>query len=61
MAYNMVSSVASSSPSIGFSAGGAKDVNSLQENILLNYLPLPSDVTYEGLFYYYHFDRLRAE
>ena len=56
MAYNMASSVASASPSTGFSAGGAKDVNSFRENILLDYLPMPSDVTYEGLFYDYHFD-----
>ncbi len=56
MAYNMVSLVASASPSIGFSAGGAKDVNSFRENILQGYLPLPNDVTYKGLFYDYYFD-----
>ena len=47
---------AAPSPSIGFSAGGAKDVNSFRENIKQDYLPLPSDVTYEGLFYDYYFD-----
>ncbi len=44
------------SPSIGFSAGGAKDISNFRENILQDYLPLPSDVTYEGLFYDYYFD-----
>ena len=56
-AYNMVTSVvAASPPSIGFSAGGAKDVSNFRENINQGYLPLPSDVTYEGLFYDYYFD-----
>ncbi|MDQ1282479.1 MAG: Ca-activated chloride channel [Euryarchaeota archaeon] len=55
--YNMVTSVvAASPPSIGFSAGGAKDVSNFRENINQGYLPLPSDVTYEGLFYDYYFD-----
>jgi Ca-activated chloride channel family protein len=44
------------SSSIGFSAGGAKDISNFRENILKDYLPLPSDVTYEGLFYDYYFD-----
>jgi Ca-activated chloride channel homolog len=41
---------------IGLSAGGAKDVSNFRENIYNNYLPLPTDVTYEGLFYDYFFD-----
>ena len=41
---------------IGFSTGGAKDINNFRENIKNNFLPLPSDVTYEGLFYDYFFD-----
>lgn len=41
---------------IGFSVGGAKDINSLRENIKNNFLPVPTDVTYEGLFYDYLFD-----
>ncbi|MGB5101579.1 MAG: VWA domain-containing protein [Methanothrix sp.] len=56
MSYSMAAPAASASPSIGFSAGGAKDVNSFRENIKQDYLPLPSDVTYEGLFYDYYFD-----
>jgi hypothetical protein len=42
---------AAPSPSIGFSTGGAKDINNFRENIMQGYLPLPSDVTHEGLFY----------
>ena len=42
--------------SIGISTGGAKDINNFRENISNNYLPLPTDVTYEGLFYNYLFD-----
>jgi len=41
---------------IGFSTGGAKDIGNFRENIQNNYLPLPSDITYEGLFYDYYFD-----
>ncbi|OPY50171.1 MAG: von Willebrand factor type A domain protein [Methanosaeta sp. PtaU1.Bin112] len=56
MAYAAAPAMAAApSPSIGFSAGGAKDINNFRENILQDYLPLPSDVTYEGLFYDYYF------
>ncbi|MDD5495236.1 MAG: VWA domain-containing protein, partial [Dehalococcoidia bacterium] len=41
---------------IGLSAGGAKDINNFRENITRDYLPLPTDITYEGLFYDYYFD-----
>lgn len=41
---------------IGFSAGGAKDINNFRENIKNNYFPLLTDITYEGLFYDYFFD-----
>ncbi len=41
---------------MGFSTGGAKDIQNFRENIRNNYLPIPSDVTYEGLFYDYYFD-----
>ncbi len=43
-------------PAIGFSTGGAKDINNFRENIEQGYLPLPTDITYEGLFYDYYFD-----
>ena len=42
--------------SFGFSTGGAKDINNFRKNIENNYLPLPTDITYEGLFYDYYFD-----
>jgi len=41
---------------IGLSTGGAKDINNFRDNIRNNYLPLPTDITYEGLFYDYFFD-----
>ena len=41
---------------IGFATGGAKDINNFRENIENNYLPLLSDITYEGLYYDYYFD-----
>ncbi len=56
MSYAMPSPAAAASPGIGFSAGGAKDISNFRENIMRDYLPLPSDVTYEGLFYDYYFD-----
>lgn len=42
--------------SLGFSVGGSKDVNNFRENIENDFLPLPTDITYEGLFYDYFFD-----
>ena len=42
--------------SIGFSVGGAKDINNFRENIKNNFLPVSTDLTYEGLFYDYYFD-----
>ncbi len=47
--------------SIGFSTGGAKDINNFHENIENNYLPIPTDITYEGLFYDYYFDTGQQE
>lgn len=46
---------AAAAPSIGLSTGGAKDINNFRENIEQGYLPLPTDITYEGLFYDYYF------
>lgn len=40
----------------GYSAGGAKDINNFRANIAAGYLPQPSDITYEGLFYDYRFE-----
>lgn len=46
-----------SAPSdLGFAVGGAQDINNFRENIANNFLPLYTDITYEGLFYDYYFD-----
>ena len=42
---------------VGFSVGGAKDTNTFRENLKKKKLPLPSDITYEGLFYEYYFNQ----
>lgn len=47
--------------SIGFSTGGAKDINNFRENIKNSFLPLFTDLTYEGLFYDYYFDTGKKE
>lgn len=46
----------SSSSNIGFSTGGAKDINNFRENIKEGYFPISTDITYNGLFYDYTFD-----
>ncbi|WP_435319868.1 vWA domain-containing protein [Haloarchaeobius sp. TZWSO28] len=45
-----------SAGSVGLAAGGAKDVNNFRQNVEEGYLPIPSDLSYEGLFYDYYFD-----
>jgi Ca-activated chloride channel family protein len=47
---------AASSGSVGLAAGGAKDVNTFRRNVEEGYLPIPSSLSYEGLFYDYYFD-----
>lgn len=47
----------SSSGSIGYATGGSKDINNFRDNIDEGYLPLATDLSYEGLFYEYYFDR----
>jgi Ca-activated chloride channel homolog len=44
------------SDSLGLSVGGAKDIGNFRENINQGYLPRPSDLTPEGLYYDYFFD-----
>lgn len=51
----------SSGGSLGFSTGGAKDINNFRENINNNYFPQYSSLTYEGLFYDYYFDTGKQE
>jgi len=44
------------SESIGLAVGGAQDINNFRANIENDFLPLHTDITYEGLFYDYYFD-----
>ncbi len=41
---------------LGFAVGGANDVGNFRENIENDFLPLFTDITYEGLFYDYFFE-----
>lgn len=61
LSYITAPAAAAAGPSIGLSAGGAKDISSFRENINNSYLPLPSDLTYEGLFYDYYFETGAAQ
>ncbi|MBL7169640.1 MAG: VWA domain-containing protein [Candidatus Aenigmarchaeota archaeon] len=47
---------AASESDLGFATGGAKDINNFRDNIENDYLPIPTDLPYEGLFYDYYFD-----
>ncbi len=58
---SVASSVAISAGTIGYSVGGAKDIDNFRDNIANNYLPRASSITYEGLFYDYYFDTGREE
>ena len=67
-AQTMVSSsygetMSSSQPSqdIGYSVGGANDIENFRENIKEDYLPIPSDITSEGLYHDYYFDTGQTE
>ena len=42
--------------SIGFSVGGAKDIENFRSNVETGYLPSPADLSHEGLFYDYFFE-----
>jgi Ca-activated chloride channel homolog len=54
--FKSFAATSASMESIGFAVGGAMDINNFRENIENGYMPLPSDITYEGLFYDYYFD-----
>lgn len=41
---------------LGYSVGGAKDISNFRDNIKKGYLPSPSDISTEGIFYDYYFD-----
>eukprot|EP01025_Chloroclados_australasicus_P002359 TRINITY_DN1053_c0_g1_i5.p1 TRINITY_DN1053_c0_g1~~TRINITY_DN1053_c0_g1_i5.p1 ORF type:complete len:666 (-),score=80.88 TRINITY_DN1053_c0_g1_i5:323-2320(-) len=52
----IASASAGKGPTIGFTPGGARGVDNFRRNIDEDYLPLPQDVTYEGIFNEYFFD-----
>jgi len=58
--YNSPSAAADASSGggggIGFAAGGAMDINNFRQNVDNDFLPLVTDITYEGLYYDYYFD-----
>lgn len=48
--------VAPARGNLGFAVGGANDVGNFRQNIENEFLPLVSDITYEGLFFDYFFE-----
>lgn len=50
-----------SDSTLGFSVGGAKNIDNFRENIKNGYLPISTDITYNGLFYDYYFDTGRSK
>lgn len=53
---NNYQNFADSEATLGYSVGGAKDINNFRENISNGYFPLETDITYEGIYYDYSFD-----
>ena len=53
---NMKNAAVASDTTLGFSTGGAKNVENFRENIKNRYLPISTDITYNGLFYDYYFN-----
>jgi Ca-activated chloride channel homolog len=45
----------------GFAVGGSKDANAFRQNIDNGYLPFDTNITYEGIFYGYYFDRGQSQ
>lgn len=46
---------------IGFAVGGAQDIDNFRKNVENGFLPLYTDITYEGLFYDYYFDTANTQ
>jgi len=46
---------------IGYSVGGASDINNFRDNVEEGYLPLAADVTTEGVYKEYYFDTGASE
>ena len=58
---SITNSMVSSDSTLGFSVGGAKNINNFRENIRNGYLPISTDLTYNGLFYDYYFNTGRSD
>lgn len=52
---------ASLSEGFGFKTGGAQDAENFRENVKAGHLPLPTDVTYEGIVKDYYFDTASSD
>ena len=59
--FSETMSSAQPSQDIGYSVGGANDIENFRENIKEDYLPIPSDITSEGLYHDYYFDTGQTE
>lgn len=46
---------------LGYATGGAKDIQNFRDNLEEGYLPQPTDISYEGLFYEYYFNTGRQQ
>eukprot|EP01025_Chloroclados_australasicus_P018433 TRINITY_DN1966_c0_g1_i2.p1 TRINITY_DN1966_c0_g1~~TRINITY_DN1966_c0_g1_i2.p1 ORF type:complete len:679 (+),score=72.83 TRINITY_DN1966_c0_g1_i2:110-2146(+) len=51
-----ITSSVSQANSIGFAVGGARGIDNFRRNVREGFLPLPEDLTYEGIFNDYFFD-----
>lgn len=47
--------------SLGYTPGGSNDINNFRANIYYEYLPIPSDLTYEGILSEYYFKKESGE
>jgi Ca-activated chloride channel family protein len=56
-----MASQTATSKEIGLAVGGSKDINNFRQNIKNDFMPIETDMTYEGLFYEYYFDTGETE
>lgn len=54
--YTNTRTTTSSESYIGYSVGGANNIKNFRENIKKGYLPLVTDITYNGIYSEYYFD-----
>ncbi|MCJ7428757.1 MAG: VWA domain-containing protein [Candidatus Nanohaloarchaeota archaeon QJJ-5] len=52
---------AAGSGDLGLTAGGAQDIQNFRDNIENGYLPAPTDITYQGLYFQYYLDRGQSQ